>query len=123
MKPLRTERLVLRNWQERDRDLFFRINSEDRIMEFFPFRRDRGESDTFMDKLSAENEANGYGWAAAEIAKLSSVSAAEQKAMAHPALLAHYQTFFGSVALWAVGLGVLFFALTPLMKKWMHGMR
>ncbi|OJT95091.1 MAG: hypothetical protein BGN82_08645 [Alphaproteobacteria bacterium 65-7] len=62
-------------------------------------------------------------WAAAEIAKLSSVSAAEQKAMAHPALLAHYQTFFGSVALWAVGLGVLFFALTPLMKKWMHGMR
>ena len=45
MKPIRTERLILRNWEERDRDLFHRINSDDRVMEFFPFRRDRAESD------------------------------------------------------------------------------
>ena len=41
VKPIRTERLILRNWEERDRDLFHRINSDDRVMEFFPFRRDR----------------------------------------------------------------------------------
>lgn len=68
MRPLRTERLVLRNWQDRDRDLFHRLNSDERIMEFFPFRRSRAESDAFMDQLCAENAEKGYGWAAAEIA-------------------------------------------------------
>ena len=29
MKPLHTPRLVIRNWEERDRDLFHRINSDD----------------------------------------------------------------------------------------------
>ena len=38
---MRTERLILRNWEDRDRELFHRINSDDRVMEFFPFRRDR----------------------------------------------------------------------------------
>ena len=47
--PIRTERLILRNWEERDRDLFHRINSDDRVMEFFPFRRDRATADAFMD--------------------------------------------------------------------------
>ena len=45
MKPIRTPRLILRNWEERDRELFFRINSDDRVMEFFPFRRDRTQAD------------------------------------------------------------------------------
>src|SRR5690606_18199843 len=66
MKPIHTERLVLRNWEERDRDLFFRINSEEEVMEFFPFRRDRAEADAKMDEMRAENAAKGYGWTAAE---------------------------------------------------------
>ena len=41
MTPIRTGRLILRNWEERDRELFRRINSDDRVMEFFDFRRDR----------------------------------------------------------------------------------
>ena len=61
-------------------------------------------------------------YVAAEIAKLSSVGAAAQKVMPHGELLVHYQTFFGTVGLWALGLGFLFLALTPIMKKWMHGM-
>jgi proton-dependent oligopeptide transporter, POT family len=61
-------------------------------------------------------------YAAAEIAKLSSVSVAAQKIMPHGDLLMHYQTFFGTVGLWALGLGVMFLAMTPVMKKWMHGM-
>ena len=53
MKPIRTERLILRNWEERDRELFHRINSDERVMEFFPFRRDRAAADAKMDELRA----------------------------------------------------------------------
>ena len=53
MKPIRTERLILRNWEERDRDLFHRINSDERVMEFFPFRRDRAQADAVMDRMRA----------------------------------------------------------------------
>lgn len=68
MKPIRTERLILRNWEERDRDLFFRINSDDRVMEFFPFRRDRAQADAVMDQMREVIARKGYGWTAAEIA-------------------------------------------------------
>ena len=37
---IETGRLVLRPWEERDRDLFYEINSDPRVMEFFHFRRD-----------------------------------------------------------------------------------
>jgi RimJ/RimL family protein N-acetyltransferase len=68
MKPIRTARLILRNWEDRDRDLFFRINSDDRVMEFFPFRRDRAQADAFMDHMREGIAEKGYGFAAAEIA-------------------------------------------------------
>ena len=68
MTPIRTERLLLRNWEERDRDLFHRINSDDRVMEFFPFRRSRAEADALMDRMREEIARDGYGWTAAEIA-------------------------------------------------------
>ena len=67
MKPMRTERLILRNWEDRDRDLFFRINSDPRVMEFFPFRRDRVQSDAKMDELQAAIDRDGFGFAAIEI--------------------------------------------------------
>ncbi|MFA6154877.1 GNAT family N-acetyltransferase [Mesorhizobium sp.] len=68
MKPLRTERLILRNWEERDRELFHRINSDERVMEFFPFRRDRAAADAKMDEVRAWIDEEGHGFAAAEIA-------------------------------------------------------
>jgi RimJ/RimL family protein N-acetyltransferase len=68
MKPIRTGRLILRNWEERDRDLFHRINCDEQVMEFFPFRRDRAQADAKMDEISAEISRDGYGWTAAEIA-------------------------------------------------------
>ena len=68
MKPIRTQRLILRNWEERDRDLFHRINSDDRVMEFFPFRRSRAEADAVMDRMREEIARDSYGWTAAEIA-------------------------------------------------------
>ncbi|UDL89772.1 GNAT family N-acetyltransferase [Mesorhizobium sp. PAMC28654] len=68
MKPIRTERLILRNWEDRDRELFHRINSDERVMEFFPFRRNRAQADAKMDELHAAIERDGQGFAAAEIA-------------------------------------------------------
>lgn len=67
MIPIRTERLVLRNWEERDRDLFHRINADERVMEFFPFRRDRARSDALMDRLRAGIGERGYGFSAVEL--------------------------------------------------------
>ena len=68
MTPIRTGRLILRNWEERDRELFHRINSDDRVMEFFDFRRDRAAADAVMDRMREEIARDGYGWTAAEIA-------------------------------------------------------
>jgi RimJ/RimL family protein N-acetyltransferase len=68
MKPIRTERLILRNWEDRDRELFHRINSDERVMEFFPFRRDRATADAKMDEFRDWIAEDGYGFAAAEIA-------------------------------------------------------
>ncbi len=67
MTPFETDRLILRNWQERDRDLFHRINSDETVMAFFPFRRDRTVSDAVLDSMRAEIDRDGFGWTAAEI--------------------------------------------------------
>ena len=68
MTLIRTERLILRNWEERDRGLFHRINSDDRVMEFFDFRRDRPTADVVMDRMREEISRDGFGWTAAELA-------------------------------------------------------
>lgn len=65
---LSTPRLVIRNWEERDRALLHRINSDDKVMEFFPFRRDRSTSDAVMDDMRTDIAKRGYGWTAAELA-------------------------------------------------------
>lgn len=67
MKPITTSRLVSRNWEERDRDLFHRINSDADVMAFFPFRRTRAESDAMFDRLRAAIERDGFGFAALEL--------------------------------------------------------
>jgi RimJ/RimL family protein N-acetyltransferase len=67
MKAIRTPRLLLRSWEERDRDLFHRINSDPVVMEFFPFRRDRAQADAKMDELRAAIERDGFGFAAMEV--------------------------------------------------------
>ncbi len=64
---LETERLIIRNWKEQDREFFHFINSDDTVMEFFPFRRDRAASDKMMDELTASITKNGYGFTAFEI--------------------------------------------------------
>lgn len=67
MIPLVTPRLIVRNWEPRDADLFHLINSDERVMEFFPFRRDREQSDALLRQLRERIEANGFGFTALEI--------------------------------------------------------
>lgn len=69
MKPIRTQRLILRRWEERDRPLFHRINSDDQVMRFFPVRRSRAQSDAVMDHFLSVIDENGFGFTAAEIAE------------------------------------------------------
>ncbi|PRX05490.1 UNVERIFIED_ORG: RimJ/RimL family protein N-acetyltransferase [Martelella mediterranea] len=64
MKLAETERLIIRNWEDRDRDLFHEINSDDTVMAFFPMRRNRAESDEMLDKLRNMIEDTGYGFPA-----------------------------------------------------------
>lgn len=61
---LETERLIIRNWKETDRDLFHLINFDEQVMAFFPFRRDRVQSDAMMDDLKARIRVDGYGFTA-----------------------------------------------------------
>ena len=56
-----TERLIIRNWRETDRDLAFEINSDDEVMEFFPFRRNRAEADAFFDRVQSMITETGLG--------------------------------------------------------------
>jgi POT family proton-dependent oligopeptide transporter len=62
-------------------------------------------------------------YAAAQIARLSSLDSDVHKIMPPAQLLAHYQSFFTVVGLCALALALMFLALTPLMRRWMHGMR
>lgn len=64
---LETERLIIRNWKEDDRDLFHLINSDDQVMAYFPFRRDRAASDKMMDELKQDIAKHGFGFTALEL--------------------------------------------------------
>ncbi len=59
-----TERLIIRPWTEdkRDADAFHLLNSDKKIMEFFPFRRTRNQSDEMLEKVINTANENGYGW-------------------------------------------------------------
>ncbi len=59
---LETARLRLRDWREGDRDLFHEINADRKVMEYFPFRRTRAESDALFDRLRATILESGLGF-------------------------------------------------------------
>ncbi|OAP38539.1 GNAT family acetyltransferase [Sinorhizobium glycinis] len=57
-----TERLRIRNWLESDRDLFAEINTDPKVMEFFPHRRNRVESDALFDRNTRDIAEMGFGF-------------------------------------------------------------
>jgi RimJ/RimL family protein N-acetyltransferase len=64
---LETSRLILRRWQKFDSEPFCRINSDPRVMEFFPACLTPEESDALIGRAEAHFEAHGFGPFAAEL--------------------------------------------------------
>ena len=64
---LETERLRLRNWQPSDREPFAQINADPRVMEFFPKRLTREESDAMIERIEEHFRAKGFGLYAVEL--------------------------------------------------------
>jgi len=64
MNPLTTPRLVLRRWRHEDREPFYRINSDPRVMLFFPACLTREESNAAIERMEAHFVEHGFGlWA------------------------------------------------------------
>jgi RimJ/RimL family protein N-acetyltransferase len=66
---LRTDRLVMRRWQDGDREPFAALNADPHTMRFFPGTLDRVASDAMVDLLEERFEAQGFGLWALEIAR------------------------------------------------------
>ncbi len=61
---LRTERLLLRQWLDADREPWAALNADPEVMEHFPATLDRAASDAFVAKASTTIAARGWGlWA------------------------------------------------------------
>jgi RimJ/RimL family protein N-acetyltransferase len=61
---LRTERLLLRQWRDEDREPFAALNADPVVMEYFPSTKSRQESDAFVDFNIATIDERGWGlWA------------------------------------------------------------
>lgn len=61
-----TERLRLRQWCENDRVPFAKLNSDPRVMDFFPALLNRAESDAMADRCQSLIAERGWGMWAAE---------------------------------------------------------
>lgn len=65
---LRTGRLVMRRWQDGDREPFAALNADPHTMRFFPGTLDRAASDAMIDRLEERFGAQGFGLWALELA-------------------------------------------------------
>ena len=63
---LETARLILRPWEERDREPFARLNADPVVMATLPAVMSRTESDTMIDRMMAVFAERGWGWFAVE---------------------------------------------------------
>lgn len=62
-----TERLFLRQWMPDDREPFGALNADPRVMEFFPARLTRAESNAMADRCQSLIQERGWGLWAAEL--------------------------------------------------------
>ena len=66
MEPV-TERLLLRRWKDEDRAPFAALNADPVVLEHFPARLTRAESDAFVERITQQLEERGWGlWALEE---------------------------------------------------------
>ena len=66
---IETERLLLRRWKEEDREPFYRVNSDPRVMEFMPECLTRAESGQLFERINEHFRKHGFGLFAAELRK------------------------------------------------------
>ena len=64
---IETERLILRQWRDSDREPFARINADGRVMEFMPGILTSTQSDAFADRIEAHFQQHGFGLCAVEL--------------------------------------------------------
>lgn len=67
MTSLRTERLLLRQWRDSDRDPWAAMNADPRVMEHFPSTLARTESDHWATVNAARIDDQGWGLWAVEV--------------------------------------------------------
>jgi RimJ/RimL family protein N-acetyltransferase len=70
MDPFQTlsnGRIRLRQWRDEDRDPFAAMNSDARVMEFFPRRLSRAESDAMVDRIQEHFNKHNFGLWAIEV--------------------------------------------------------
>lgn len=67
MTELRTTRILLRQWRERDREPFAALNADPEVMEHFPNTLSRAESDNLVDRIMTGLDERGWGLWAVEI--------------------------------------------------------
>ncbi|HET7029272.1 MAG TPA: GNAT family N-acetyltransferase [Candidatus Limnocylindrales bacterium] len=61
---IRTERLLLREWRESDREPFAAMNADPEVMRFMSRALDRPDSEAMIERIEAHWAADGYGlWA------------------------------------------------------------
>ena len=70
MSTIETDRLILRNWREGDRQAFFEMNADRQVMRFFERTRSRAEADAVLDRFVREIDRNGYGFWAVELREI-----------------------------------------------------
>lgn len=62
---IKTERLILRPWQENDFERFAKLNADPRVMEFFPGLLSQEESNQLAKRICTAMKQQGWGlWAA-----------------------------------------------------------
>ncbi|MEL4896074.1 GNAT family N-acetyltransferase [Crocosphaera sp. Alani8] len=62
-----TPRLKLRQWKEEDKEPFFKLNSDLRVMEFLPKSLSKEESNNFIERIKLGFKEDGYSFWAAEL--------------------------------------------------------
>ena len=65
---IRTSRLLLRRWQDSDREPFAALNADAETMRYFPSTMDRAASDAFADLIEERFADQGFGLWALELA-------------------------------------------------------
>jgi RimJ/RimL family protein N-acetyltransferase len=67
MTELSTDRLLLRQWRESDREPFAAMNADPAVMEHFPSTMTREQSNDFVDRISPAIDERGWGLWALEV--------------------------------------------------------